>query len=95
MRNVGAVWETVVEKHLLASGLRLIARNFTCRYGEIDLVMPLEPDAQFDGHGGPRGDQLGDDALMLLDRPHIVRPKTVGYQSSTNSARPCLRSGNS
>ena len=39
MRNVGAVWEAVVEKYLLTSGLRLIARNFTSRYGEIDLVM--------------------------------------------------------
>jgi len=39
MRKVGSVWETVVEKHLRAAGLRLIARNVTSRYGEIDLVM--------------------------------------------------------
>jgi hypothetical protein len=50
--------------------------------------------AQFGGHGGPRGDQRGDDALMLLDRPHTVRPKTVGYQSSINSTQPCLRRRN-
>lgn len=39
MRSIGSVWETVVEDHLRKSGLRLIARNFTSRYGEIDLVM--------------------------------------------------------
>ena len=51
MRKVGSVWETVVEDYLRRSGLSLIARNVTSRYGEIDLVMPLEPEAQFDGHG--------------------------------------------
>ena len=39
MRNVGSVWETAVENHLQKSGLRLIGRNFTSRYGEIGLVM--------------------------------------------------------
>jgi putative endonuclease len=38
-RGTGAVWESVAEAHLQQSGLRTLARNFTCRLGEIDLVM--------------------------------------------------------
>lgn len=38
-RNTGARWEDAALAHLQRSGLELIARNFSCRYGEIDLVM--------------------------------------------------------
>jgi len=36
---LGSRWEDVALEHLLANGLTLIARNFRCRMGEIDLVM--------------------------------------------------------
>jgi putative endonuclease len=39
MRDVGSVWETVVENHLRSAGLKTLARNFYSRYGEIDLIM--------------------------------------------------------
>jgi putative endonuclease len=35
----GARYEDIALAHLQRAGLVLIARNFTCRYGEIDLVM--------------------------------------------------------
>lgn len=35
--------EAWAERHLVAHGLRLLARNWRCRYGELDLVM-LEGD---------------------------------------------------
>ena len=35
----GARFEDVALAHLQRAGLVAIARNFTCRYGEIDLVM--------------------------------------------------------
>ena len=38
-RGTGAAWEGVAEAHLQEKGLRTLARNFTCRLGEIDLVM--------------------------------------------------------
>ena len=38
-RGVGARWEDAALQFLLAAGLRLVERNFTCRFGEIDLVM--------------------------------------------------------
>jgi putative endonuclease len=38
-RDVGLLWENAALSHLRQSALELIARNFTCRLGEIDLVM--------------------------------------------------------
>ena len=39
MRKIGSEWEAAVEAWLHTSGLRPIARNYFCRYGEIDLIM--------------------------------------------------------
>jgi len=38
-RADGARYEDIALAHLERAGLALIARNYTCRYGEIDLVM--------------------------------------------------------
>ncbi len=38
-RADGARYEAVALAHLERAGLALVARNYTCRYGEIDLVM--------------------------------------------------------
>jgi putative endonuclease len=38
-RDVGSLWENAALSHLRQSGLKLLARNFACRWGEIDLVM--------------------------------------------------------
>ncbi len=38
-RDVGLLWENAALSHLRQSALELLGRNFTCRWGEIDLVM--------------------------------------------------------
>jgi putative endonuclease len=38
-RVAGARYETLALAHLEKAGLALFARNYRCRYGEIDLVM--------------------------------------------------------
>ena len=38
-RDTGARYEDVALAHLERAGLALVARNYSCRYGEIDLVM--------------------------------------------------------
>jgi putative endonuclease len=38
-RRIGADWETAALAHLQQHGLRLVDRNFSCRFGEIDLIM--------------------------------------------------------
>ena len=37
--NQGQRWEEYALQHLSAQGLRLVQRNYHCRFGEIDLVM--------------------------------------------------------
>lgn len=39
MRSTGARYEDIALAHAERNGLRLVARNFNCRYGELDLVM--------------------------------------------------------
>ncbi len=38
-RSVGAEMERLAESFLIRQGLRCIARNHRCRYGEIDLIL--------------------------------------------------------
>jgi putative endonuclease len=38
-RDTGALWEDAALTHLMRSGLQLLTRNFSCRQGELDLVM--------------------------------------------------------
>ena len=38
-REAGAHWEKTAESFLLAQGLELLQRNFSSRFGEIDLIM--------------------------------------------------------
>lgn len=38
-RGIGDRYEDIALAHLERAGLALLARNFSCRYGELDLVM--------------------------------------------------------
>ena len=37
-RSRGAAGEALAEQFLLSKGLTIVARNYACRYGEIDLI---------------------------------------------------------
>ncbi|MCI8528180.1 MAG: YraN family protein [Lachnospiraceae bacterium] len=37
-RKTGAQWEKMASSYLIAHGMRIVASNFRCRQGEIDLV---------------------------------------------------------
>lgn len=38
-RSTGEAWENIALEHLARAGLPLVARNFHCRHGEIDLIV--------------------------------------------------------
>jgi putative endonuclease len=38
-RQAGAFWEKTAESFLRSNGLKLLQRNFSSRFGEIDLIM--------------------------------------------------------
>ena len=46
-RKSGAHWEKTAESFLLAQGLELLQRNFSSRFGEIDLIMQDEKTVVF------------------------------------------------
>lgn len=43
--EIGALGERLATDHLGAQGLRIVARNWRCRYGEIDIIA-AEPDSR-------------------------------------------------
>jgi putative endonuclease len=65
-RDVGILWENAAAAHLRQAGLEAVERNFTCRYGEIDLVM-------FDKSGFDRGAR-GHAGIVFVE----VRYRNIG-----------------
>lgn len=45
--GTGRAGEEAALRHLTARGLRLVARNWRCRYGEIDLILEDGPELVF------------------------------------------------
>ena len=86
-RKAGTYWEKIAEAFLSARGLRLLQRNFSCRLGEIDLVMDDRGTLVFvevkyrksSTHGS------GADAVNLHKQNRISR--TAAFYLATNPAR--------
>jgi putative endonuclease len=56
-RDIGMLWEDAAQSYLRQSALQPLDRNFTCRYGEIDLVM-LDKSGLNNGPDNNRLDQI-------------------------------------
>ena len=71
----GARYEDIALAHLERSGLILIARNYRCRYGEIDLVMRERDTVVFVEVRYRRGGRFGDgiDSVDAGKRAKLVR----------------------
>ena len=91
-RSTGARWEDAALHHLQQNGLRLVARNFTCRFGEIDLVMRDRDRLVFvevrfrdsDGHGG------GTPSVGPAKRAKLTRAASLYLQAHPEFAQlPC------
>jgi len=86
-RRAGAYWEKMAEAFLSARGLRLLQRNFSCRLGEIDLVMEDRDTVVFievkyrksSSHGS------GADAVNMQKQHRISR--TAAFYLAKNPAR--------
>ncbi|HZP65279.1 MAG TPA: YraN family protein [Rudaea sp.] len=91
-RDLGILWENAASAHLAAAGLEPLARNFTCRYGEIDLVMRTHEGIVFvevryrrrAGHGD------GIASVGSAKRAKLVRAATMYLESHPQFADlPC------
>jgi putative endonuclease len=92
MRDTGSLWETAALRELERGGLKLLARNWNCRYGELDLVMRDADDIVFvevryridAGHGD------GQDSVGTAKRAKLVRAAKSFLASHPALARlPC------
>ena len=74
-RSAGARYEAVALDHLQDAGLELIARNYYCRYGEIDLVMRERDIVVFVEVRFRRAGRFGDgiDSVNAGKRAKLVR----------------------
>ncbi|HEY6984808.1 MAG TPA: YraN family protein [Rhodanobacteraceae bacterium] len=74
-RAAGARYEDIALAHLERAGLVLIVRNFSCRYGEIDLVMRERDTVVFVEVRYRRTGQFGDgvDSVSAGKRTRLVR----------------------
>ncbi|MET0226892.1 MAG: YraN family protein [Dokdonella sp.] len=95
-RNTGASYEDIALVYLEKAGLALLARNFTCRYGEIDLVMSEQNVVVFVEVRYRRGANLrggygdGVDSVSARKRAKLVRAAEVFLASHARLAqRPC------
>jgi putative endonuclease len=101
-RNMGILWENAALSHLRAAGLQPLARNFTCRYGEIDLIMLEKDGLEKDGRArdgivfaevryrntSARGDGLA--SVGAAKRAKLVRAAAVYLQEHPRMAgSPC------
>lgn len=58
-RAVGAYGERLAERHLVAQGLVVLARNWRCAEGEVDLILRDGEDVVFCEVKTRRGDSFG------------------------------------
>jgi putative endonuclease len=74
-RSAGARYEDIALDHLECAGLELIARNYRCRYGEIDLVMRERDTVVFVEVRFRRSGRFGDgiDSVNAGKRAKLVR----------------------
>lgn len=92
MRNVGTQWEDLALAHLQQSGLKLLNRNFNCRYGEVDLVardrdVVVFVEVRF-RRNAARGD--GTASIGSSKREKLVRTAGVYLQAHPQlAASPC------
>ena len=91
-RATGTRWEDAALAHLQRNGLKLVARNFTCRFGEIDLILRDRDQLVF-AEVRYRGDvDRGDGTLSVgaAKRTKLTRTASVYLQAHPQFASlPC------
>jgi len=91
-RDAGALWEDAALKHLVRHGLELVTRNFTCRFGEIDLVLRDRGQLVFAEVRYRRDAAHGDGTLSVgpAKRARLARAASLYLQAHPQfSALPC------
>ena len=93
MRSTGKHFEDLALAHAQGDGLRLVTRNFNCRYGELDLVMKDRDIIVFlevryrrsQSHGGAL------DSVSATKRERLTKAASLFLQANPNLARNTCR----
>ena len=91
-RSTGAAWEDAALVHLQRSGLVLVTRNFTCRLGEIDLILRdrenlVFVEVRYRGDGSRGG---GTSSVGAAKRTKLIRAAEIYLQANPRfAALPC------
>ena len=91
-RDTGIQWENIALKYAQDAGLQLLARNFHCRHGEIDLIL-RDRDSIVFVEVRYRGDDTrggGTASVGAAKRGKLVRAAQVWLQAHPqHAALPC------
>lgn len=90
-RLVGLGFELHAAAYLEARGLRVVARNFTCRGGELDLVCEDGETVVFVEVRARASDELGapEETIGVLKRRRVLRAARYFLLRAGWNARPC------
>lgn len=93
MRSAGSQFEDIALAHAQRDGLQLITRNFSCRYGEIDLVMRDRQTIVFVEVRYRRSQRFGGalDSVGSGKRSRLVKAASVFLQSRPELAAHACR----
>jgi len=86
-RHSGARWEKTAESFLRKHGLKLLQRNFTSRFGEIDLVMEDENTVVFVEVKYRKSDQHGSGAEAVTFHKQGRISRTAAWYLAKNPHR--------
>lgn len=84
MRSIGDIGEGIAEKYLLSIGAKILARNYTVRGGEIDLIAQLNDTILFVEVKLRRSDLFGSayEAITPSKQSHISRAAKIYLQKN-------------
>jgi putative endonuclease len=91
-RDIGSQWEDAALARLQAANLRLLERNFHCRYGEIDLILSDSDAVVFAEVRYRSADARGDGTVSVgaAKRAKLVRAAQIWLQQNPRHAsQPC------
>lgn len=86
-RQTGARWEKTAESFLHQQGLKLLQRNFSSRFGEIDLIMEDEKTIVFVEVKYRNNNQHGSGAEAVTFQKQSRISRTAGWYLAKNPHR--------
>jgi len=86
-RQSGAQWERTAESFLCAHGLRILEKNFTSRFGEIDLIMEHDGTVVFVEVRYRKNKQHGSGAESVTHHKQGRISRTAGWYLVKNPDR--------